>query len=319
MATGNEALVPALLLVGALVMPVTFVTFLAGRPLTLTVGTSLVAVTALAGGVVGVVLAGLVEFETLNSLGLGDKVGVAVIEETAKLIVPASLLLWKRSRCVGDGLILGAASGAGFAALETMGYAFTTIVTRHGDLTEVSNLLLVRGLWSPAGHMAWTGITAAALYYAVRTEILGPVMLDSGRGVRGCGRPAHRLGRPADAVGVRGHRRNRVGRPGAVRASTDTPRRSSLAGRPEPADLGRSPVAILPTTAPSRAACQLLGRTGRAWPIGARAHDISAGQVAASDHLGIDKALGQDSSHPPARGRTNRTPEKFRNQERSSP
>ena len=165
-ATGNEALVPALLLVGALVMPITFVTFLAGRPVPLSIGTSLLAVTALAGGVVGVVLAGLVEFETLRNLGLGDKVGVAVIEEAAKLVLPAFLLLWNRSRTVGDGLILGAASGAGFAALETMGYAFTTIVNRHGDLTEVSNLLLLRGLWSPAGHMAWTGMTAAALYYA---------------------------------------------------------------------------------------------------------------------------------------------------------
>ncbi len=47
-----------------------------------------------------------------------------------------------------------------------MGYAFTTIVNDHGDLTTVSNLLLLPRLWSPAGHMAWTGVTAAALYYA---------------------------------------------------------------------------------------------------------------------------------------------------------
>ena len=63
-------------------------------------------------------------------------------------------------------MILGVASGAGFAALETMGYAFTTIVNEHGDLTLVSHQLLIRGLWSPAGHMAWTGLASAALYYA---------------------------------------------------------------------------------------------------------------------------------------------------------
>jgi protease PrsW len=165
-ATGNEALVPTLLLVGALVMPVTFVTFLRGRRLALTVDTATIAVTALAGGVVGVVLAGMVEFETLRRLGMGAVLGVAVIEELAKLVVPASVLVMRRARGVGDGLILGAASGAGFAALETMGYAFTTIVNEHGDLTEVSHLLLVRGLWSPAGHMAWTGLTAAALFHA---------------------------------------------------------------------------------------------------------------------------------------------------------
>jgi RsiW-degrading membrane proteinase PrsW (M82 family) len=165
-ATGNEALVPTLLLVGALVMPATFVTLLAGRELVVTVDAATIAVTALAGGVVGVVLAGFVEFETLRGLGLGARIGVAVIEEAAKLAVPAALLLLRRARGVRDGLILGVASGAGFAALETMGYAFTTIVDQHGDLTELSHLLLIRGFWSPAGHMAWTGLIAAALYYA---------------------------------------------------------------------------------------------------------------------------------------------------------
>jgi protease PrsW len=165
-ATSNQALVPTLLLMGALVMPATFVTFLSGRRLRFLVGHTTVAVTALAGGVVGVVLAGLFEYESLRGFGVGAMIDVAVIEETAKLAVPAALLLVRRPRQVGDGLILGVASGAGFAALETMGYAFTTIANSHGDLTTVSHLLLVRGLWSPAGHMAWTGITSAALYFA---------------------------------------------------------------------------------------------------------------------------------------------------------
>ena len=165
-ATSNEALVPTLLLLGALVVPVAFLTLIVGRGLKVTVSRELVAVVGLAGGVIGVVIAGLVEFESLQRLGTTGKVGVAITEEVAKLIVPAAVLLLRRPRRVTDGLILGVAGGAGFAALETMGYAFTTIVHDHGDLTTVSNLLMVRGLWSPAGHMAWTGITAAALYNA---------------------------------------------------------------------------------------------------------------------------------------------------------
>jgi RsiW-degrading membrane proteinase PrsW (M82 family) len=165
-ATGNEALVPTLLLLGALVVPCAFVTFVRASRVRFTIGFGMLAAVALAGGVVRVILAGLVEFETLQQLGVAGKGGVAVIEELAKLVVPAALLLVVRTRRVADGLILGVASGAGFAALETMGYAFTTILNDHGDLTVVSNLLLVRGLWSPAGHMAWTGIAAAALYYA---------------------------------------------------------------------------------------------------------------------------------------------------------
>lgn len=165
-ATHNEALVPTLLLAGALAMPATFVTFVSGRGLKATVGAATIALTGLAGGVIGVVVAGLIEFDTLNGFGLPAKVGVAVIEELAKLLVPAGLLVVGRARGGADGLILGVAAGAGFATLETMGYAFTTIVNSHGDLTEVSHLLLVRGFWSPGGHMAWTGLTVWALYSA---------------------------------------------------------------------------------------------------------------------------------------------------------
>jgi protease PrsW len=165
-ATGNEALGPTLVLLGALVMPAAFLTFVAGRRMQVSVGAGMLALVALGGGVVGVVVAGFIEFETLQALGTAAKLGVAVIEELAKLLVPAALLFTRRPWRVADGLLLGVASGAGFAALETMGYAFTSVVNHHGDLTTVSNLLLVRGLWSPAGHMAWTGIAAAALYYA---------------------------------------------------------------------------------------------------------------------------------------------------------
>jgi|SRR5690242_8325231 len=90
-----------------------------------------------------------------------------MIEETSKLLVPAAiLLLMPRYRTSADGLLLGVAAGAGFAAMETMGYAFTTLLASHGSITDTVDELLLRGLFSPAGHMAWTGITAAALYAA---------------------------------------------------------------------------------------------------------------------------------------------------------
>ena len=176
-ATGNEALVPSLVFVGAIVMPGTFVAFLAGRRMGETVSSATLVLVALGGGVVGVVIAGFVEFETLQHLGTFAKLGVAVIEEVATLLIPAVMLLRDHSRSPADGLLLGVASGAGFAALETMGYAFTTIVNSHGDLSTVSQLLLVRGVWSPAGHMAWTGLTAAALYAAARQRFSGRSVL----------------------------------------------------------------------------------------------------------------------------------------------
>jgi RsiW-degrading membrane proteinase PrsW (M82 family) len=48
-----------------------------------------------------------------------------------------------------------------------MGYAVTTLLNSH-DALDALDVLAMRGLFSPAGHMAWTGIGAAALFAAAR-------------------------------------------------------------------------------------------------------------------------------------------------------
>jgi RsiW-degrading membrane proteinase PrsW (M82 family) len=164
--TGNPNLLPALILLGAAVIPASFVAFVYGRNLGYDVSGLLLAFTALVGGVVGVVLAGVWEYHTLIRLGSVPTLAVGFAEEAAKLIVPAAVLLFVGYRSPANGLLLGIASGAGFAALETMGYAFVTLIETRGDLGTVDGVLLVRGLLSPAAHMAWTGLTAAALWEA---------------------------------------------------------------------------------------------------------------------------------------------------------
>lgn len=165
-ATQNPNFVPSLILLGAAVVPAAFLTFVAGRRLPADVGSTALAATALVGGVLGTVVAGTLEFDTLHRLGALPMAAVAVIEEAAKLIVPAVLLAVPRfRRGPANGLVLGVAAGAGFAALETMGYAVTALITSRGNLGEVDGTLLLRGVMSPAAHMAWTGITAAALWH----------------------------------------------------------------------------------------------------------------------------------------------------------
>jgi RsiW-degrading membrane proteinase PrsW (M82 family) len=165
--TGNPNLVPALILLGAAVVPAAFLTFVAGRRLVFAVSPGTVLFTALVGGVIGVVTAGELEYDTLRRLGTLPMVGVGLIEEFAKLIVPAALLLFvRRNRHPADGLLLGVASGAGFAVLETMGYAFVVLIRSRGNLDVVDDVLFVRGILSPAAHMAWTALAAAALWAA---------------------------------------------------------------------------------------------------------------------------------------------------------
>jgi protease PrsW len=169
-ATQNPNLVPSAILLGASIVPLAFVAFVYGRRLPYRVPGPAVAASAFLGGVIGTIVAATLEFDVLRALGGLPMLGVGLIEETSKLLVPLALLIpLRRYRTPADGLLIGVACGAGFAALETMGYAFTTLIKSGGDITDTVDILLLRGFLSPAGHMAWTGIAAAALYAAAAT------------------------------------------------------------------------------------------------------------------------------------------------------
>jgi RsiW-degrading membrane proteinase PrsW (M82 family) len=166
--TQNPNFVPAMILLGASVVPASFLTFAQARTGQWQVPASVLLVTAFFGGVIGVVVAGTLEYDALRDLGTLPMVVVAVVEESSKLIVPIVLLLTVLARHTrrrpSDGLVIGIASGMGFAALETMGYGFTALLQSNGNVGAVEQTLFIRGLTSPAGHTAWTGLTCGALW-----------------------------------------------------------------------------------------------------------------------------------------------------------
>jgi RsiW-degrading membrane proteinase PrsW (M82 family) len=168
--TGNPNYVPSLLLLGAFTAPVAGVAFIYGRPAQWTVTMPWIAGAFLFGGVIGTVIAGNLEYRTRVDLGTLPTIAIGLSEESAKLLVPFVIFfLLRRSTTPVDGVVLGVASGMGFAALETMGYGFVALLETKGDLASVDLLLLFRGLVAPAGHASWTGATAATLYLAMTT------------------------------------------------------------------------------------------------------------------------------------------------------
>jgi RsiW-degrading membrane proteinase PrsW (M82 family) len=179
--TGNPNFFPTVLLLGSFTVPVTFVTYIYERERRLDTHTEspLLAATLcfLVGGAVGVVAAGVVEFETLKSLSAPGLLGVGAIEEAAKLIFPVGLFLWGRYRSEMDGILFGVAAGMGFASLETMGYGLVSFIKAGGDINVLDQVLLVRGLLSPVGHAAWTGLVCAVLWRERRYPpyAVGPV------------------------------------------------------------------------------------------------------------------------------------------------
>lgn len=162
--TGNLNLLPAVIVLGATLVPVTFVVYIYQRVQVRDVPLVLIALTVFLGGALGLAVAGAIQYATLQRLGILQLLGVSVIEEGAKLIVPVFLYMHGRYRTQADGLLFGVASGMGFAALESMGYGLTSFLAAQGSITALQVTLLVRALISPVGHGAWTGFVCAVLW-----------------------------------------------------------------------------------------------------------------------------------------------------------
>jgi RsiW-degrading membrane proteinase PrsW (M82 family) len=162
--TRDPVFIPTLLLLGAAVLPATITTLVTelGRP-----GLSLARLTvaAVLGGVAGGVLAAWLEYDTMRALGSLPYLMIGLIEESAKLAVVLLLFALRRPRPRAiDGLVTGVAVGSGFAAVETMGYAFVVLLQSHGELASVDHLLVVRALIGLGGHAVWTGLAGAAWF-----------------------------------------------------------------------------------------------------------------------------------------------------------
>ncbi len=168
--TGNPNFFPTVILLGSFAVPAAFVTYFyeqerwLDRVLHKELSLATLATAFFLGGAIGIIVAGLVEYETIRTTGMGNLVGISVIEEGAKLIVPVGLYFMGRYKTQADGLLFGVASGMGFAALETMGYALTAMLKSSGNVAALEEVLLVRGFFSPAGHAAWTGLICAVIW-----------------------------------------------------------------------------------------------------------------------------------------------------------
>lgn len=162
-ATQNTNFLPSLLLLGSIVVPASVLVFAASSGRQVVVSSGVLTLVAISGGIIGTVAAGTLEYDALQRLKALPMILVGLFEESAKLIVPIIVLLVMRGRPRRAGVIIGVASGMGFATLETMGYGFNALL-KEGSIAAVDQTLLLRALLSPAGHVAWTGLIVAALW-----------------------------------------------------------------------------------------------------------------------------------------------------------
>ncbi len=162
--TGNPNFFPTVILLGALLVPVSFVAYVYERVPAKEISLSCMLICFLGGGAVGSVAAGLLEFQTIQKMGIPMLLVVGLVEEGAKLIFPMAQYVRGKYRSEADGLLFGVAAGMGFAALETMGYGLVALIQSGGNVGALEQVLLIRGLLSPAGHAAWTGFICAVMW-----------------------------------------------------------------------------------------------------------------------------------------------------------
>lgn len=96
---------------------------------------------------------------TVGEVGYYGAIIIGIIEEIAKFVVVAYFLRGSKKKYILNGLLLGAAVGAGFAVFETAGYVFA-----YGfQIPIMMRIIYTRGILAFGGHIVWAAMCGAAL------------------------------------------------------------------------------------------------------------------------------------------------------------
>ena len=157
----NIRLIPGLIMMGSLAVPLATVILFFELNIPRNVSFNRVLMLVASGGVVSLFVA-LVGFKVSNLDWLGAS-SAGIVEEIGKLIAVIVVARAFRGKYIVNGLLFGAAVGAGFAFFESAGYAFD-FLERTNSLSVMFDVIQTRAFLTPFGHVAWTAIAAGALW-----------------------------------------------------------------------------------------------------------------------------------------------------------
>jgi protease PrsW len=184
--TQNLHMVPLELLLASALVPAVFVIFCFEQNAFADMPFGVVSITFMSGAILGLTIAAVLEPLLLpptiasgSAITLGAALLIGLCEESAKVVSVLWFLRDKRLRSELDGLILGAAAGMGFAALETAGYGFvafltgftnslssnsSTVVAIDQGIHQMNYSLILRMALAIFGHGVWTAIVCASIW-----------------------------------------------------------------------------------------------------------------------------------------------------------
>ena len=91
-----------------------------------------------------------------------------VIEETGKAVIVYYFLSKSNKISILNGLLIGAAIGAGFAAFESAGYAMRYFFQNGWEV--MMDVIFLRGFLAPGGHVVWAAISGVGLVIAAKAR-----------------------------------------------------------------------------------------------------------------------------------------------------
>ena len=171
----NPKMLPGLMIVGAFFVPLACVALFFEFNVLRDISLYQVLKFIVCGGAVSLVIALLLFATTgLNQTFLGVT-SAGIIEEVAKALAAVALLHGARhSKWILNGLLVGAAVGAGFAGFESAGYIleafFSDLAEDHGSLKRFYAALFLRAIFSPFCHVIWTASVVGALWRVKRDQ-----------------------------------------------------------------------------------------------------------------------------------------------------
>jgi RsiW-degrading membrane proteinase PrsW (M82 family) len=157
----NIRLIPGLIMMGSLAVPLATVILFFELNVTRNICFHRVLMLVASGGVVSLFVA-LLGFQVSNLDWLGAS-SAGIVEEVGKLVAVLIVTRSFRGQYILNGLLFGAAVGAGFAFFESAGYAFD-FLERTNSLSVMFDIIQKRAFLTPFGHVAWTAICSGALW-----------------------------------------------------------------------------------------------------------------------------------------------------------
>ena len=167
--TGDEILVPTVIIVGSFMVPVTVAAFALSRKREGYLTTEEVLLGFLGAGTLGLIATAVAEVYLLPAAA-GTFIAVGVIEEVGKGAVLLAVAHQVHHREPRDGMVLGAVVGAGFAAFESSGYALQAMIDHLAarPLISIVEIEAFRAVLAPFGHITWTALLGGALFASSR-------------------------------------------------------------------------------------------------------------------------------------------------------